>query len=154
MESGLPKREVIFNHIDDGDNYSYSMGGNTVDIAFDFEHGEFILVDGKAVTLSNVDKVKQWIEKAIKTDAYSSKIYEYSHYGLYVGPIIGYGYDKKYIEVLLKNEIEYLMKMCSHIESISDLETYFKGSTLYTGFKVNLVNGENFNYEGEVMINV
>lgn len=151
----LPSKNVLFNYIDDetivGNQDVYS---GVIDLKFDFNSGEFVVFDGKIHLVDKIDRVKQWIEKAIKTDAYNFRLYKYSHYGMYTEKIIGYVYDKDYIDQLLKMEIDYLMKLSDDIKETRDIVIENDGDDLNVKYTVILVDGTEFEYEGGITLYV
>lgn len=80
-------------------------------LMFDFTSNEFVVKNGNIPVLSDIEALKMWIEKAIRTSA-GYKIY--SNYGnniekLVLGKQIGFGFTEAEIkrevtETLLKNE--------------------------------------------------
>lgn len=143
----------IFKFIDDENNsINQSVTSDTTDLKFDFNSGEFVTVDGRIQTVDKTNRVKQWIEKALKTEAYINRLYRYSHYGLYTEKIIGYVYDREYIDALIKQEIDYLMKLSDDIAGTRDIEIINEGDVLQIKFTVILLDEEEIEYEGEVKL--
>ncbi|WP_129599806.1 DUF2634 domain-containing protein [Anaerophilus nitritogenes] len=118
---------------------------------FDFDKGDFVIRDGRLVEISDIDAVKGWIDKVLRTEKYKYKIYERkdkNEYGVIVEDlIIGKNLPKDFIEAELKREISQSLMKHPMIKSISNWKIEKKTSYLNLSFKVNLIDGESFNKE-------
>lgn len=71
-----------------------SSGENT--FYFDFNEGDFVLNEtGNATELSNIEAVKMWVRKIIKTDQYMYEIY--GDYGVSFNDLITGEYPQSYV---------------------------------------------------------
>lgn len=112
---------------------------------YDFSRGEFILLDGKLVTVENVEAIKVWVEKILSTERFRFKIYERldkNEYGVTLKDLIGSVLPRAFIEEELKREISEAVKRHPCIESISDLTANRADSRLNISFKLNLTDGQ------------
>ena len=61
-------------------NAKASNGGKS--FSFDFNKGDFNVVDGKLQEIDNLEALKLWISKVIKTTKYKFKVYDGCDYGI------------------------------------------------------------------------
>lgn len=119
---------------------------------FDFEKGDFVVKDGKLVTIDGIEAIKMWITKVLKTEKGRFKIYEQENkeleYGINIEDlIIGQNYPQSFIEAELKREITTALTKHSSIDNLSDFNIERNNSFLKINFKVNLKSGESFEKE-------
>lgn len=114
---------------------------------FDFKTGDFILQDGKLVKAGEIQGIKIWIEKILKTQKFKFKIYEKQdkkrEYGVTIKDLlIGNKYPRAFVESELKREITEALLMHPKIESIENFKFQRKSTTVILSFKVNLISDE------------
>lgn len=115
---------------------------------FDFKKGDFVLKDGKLVTVEGVEALKIWIEKTLRTEKYRFKVYEDTDYGITLEDlIVGYDYSQSFIEAEIKREVTEALTKHPMIESLVNWKIEKDNPTLKISFKVNLINGTNFAQE-------
>lgn len=117
--------------------------------AFDFKKNDFVLDTNDVKTVTGIDALKVWIEKALRT----SKGYKiYTSYGsdienLVIGKEIGFGFTESELkrtitETLLKND---------DIYSINNIDILNNHGTLKTDIDITTSYGalqEVFNFDG------
>ncbi len=117
---------------------------------FDFAAGDFILLDGKPVVIDDLEALKIWVEKIIRTEKYKYMIYERvdgNEYGLTLVDLIGSVLPLAFVEAELKREINEAVTSHPRIVSISDLSTERDGSWGKIAFKINLTDGQTIGQE-------
>lgn len=119
---------------------------------FDFNTGDFVLRDGKMVKVYELESLKIWIEKTLKTELFRFKVYDGTDYGTQLEDLIGQNLPPAFVESELQREISESLTKHTMIESISNFELEKVKSKLIVRFKVNLVGGDTF--EQEVNYNV
>lgn len=118
---------------------------------FDFEAGDFILKDGRLVEISDLEAIKVWIEKILRTEKYRYKVYERedkNEYGVVLEDlIVGNNFPHSFVEAELKREISQALTKHPMIQSLSGWEIEKKNPILKISFKVNLIDGSSFAQE-------
>lgn len=119
---------------------------------FDFSKGDFVLQDGKLVTVEDIEAIKIYIQKALKTERFRFKIYDKedkeSEYGVTIEDlIVGHDYPQSFIEAELKREITTSLLKNDLIESLSEWKIEKNNPLLNINFKVNLKDGNTFEQE-------
>lgn len=80
-------------------------------VLFDFTKGDFITQDGKLIIATEIEALKNWIIKVIKTEKFKFKIYEEKEYGITLEDLVMGNKINVYIESEIKREItEALLK--------------------------------------------
>lgn len=111
---------------------------------YDFLQGDFVLKDGKLVSVEGVEAIKVWVEKVIRTERFKFKIYEQDdgdEYGTTIKDLLGMVLPRSFIEAELKREITEAVIMHPWIQSISNLTTERDGSWVKVSFQINLADG-------------
>ena len=102
------------------DNKSNTSSG-TKSYMFDFENGDFVVRDGKLIECNDIDAIKVWIEKILRTEKGRYPIYDNTEYGCHLEDlIIGNSYTAEFIEAELKREIEDALKQNPRITSVTN----------------------------------
>ena len=90
---------------------------------FDFDSGDFVVRDGKLIECDDIDAIKVWIEKILRTEKGRYNIYNNTEYGCHLEDlIIGNSYTVEFIEAELKREIEDALKQNSQIKSVTNFQ--------------------------------
>ena len=90
---------------------------------FDFDSGDFVVRDGKLIECDDIDAIKVWIEKILRTEKDRYSIYNDTEYGCHLEDlIIGNSYTVEFIEAELKREIEDALKQNSQIKSVTNFQ--------------------------------
>lgn len=130
-------------------NTEASTANNTTDLGstyqFDFETGEFVLVDGKLVPVSDVNAIKEWVQKCLRTERFKFKIYardDKNEYGVTIEDLIGSVLPRAFIESELKREISEALTRHPRISSITDLSVERDGAKTTIAFELILTDGQ------------
>ncbi len=114
---------------------------------FDFKKGDFILKDGRLVKTDDIEALKVWIEKVLRTEKFRFEIYKDVEYGVTIEDLIGQTLPRQFVESELKREIREAIIKHPAVQDISNLATEQDGSKFKISFKVNLVDGNTFEQE-------
>ncbi|WP_099192234.1 DUF2634 domain-containing protein [Tepidibacter mesophilus] len=119
---------------------------------FDFQNGDFVLRDGKLVVVEDIDALKVWIEKILRTEKFKFKIYEKENkedeYGISIKKLLaGKKYPKGFVESEIKREITNALIKHVEIDSISSFATNIEGIRINISFRVNLKDNRSFEQE-------
>ncbi len=118
---------------------------------FDFEKGDFVLMDGRLVEISELEALKMWIEKILRTEKYRYKVYERedkNEYGVVLEDlIVGNNFPQSFVESELKREISEALKRNPMIQSLSNWNIEKENPLLKISFKVNLKDETFFTHE-------
>lgn len=106
----FPTQEVNINNLKN-DNEKTTIKGKS--FLFNFNAGEFVLKDGKPVSIEGLEALKMWIDKILKTEKDKYEIYDPCNYGVsslkdllasdYPVPFIKSEIEREVKETLLKN---------------------------------------------------
>jgi len=104
--------------------------GGTKTYLFDFDKGDFVVLDGKLIECDGIEAIRVWIEKIIRTEKGRYQIYDGTEYGCHLEDlIIGNNYTVEFIEAELKREIEEALLQNPQITNVSSFNlTRDKGS--------------------------
>ena len=120
------------------DNKSNTSSG-TKSYMFDFENGDFVVRDGKLIECNDIDAIKVWIEKILRTEKGRYPIYDNTEYGCHLEDlIIGNSYTAEFIEAELKREIEDALKQNSRITSVTNFNIIRNTSAITVTLEVVL----------------
>lgn len=114
-----------------------------VNLAFDYKTGGFIMADGNPADNKNdADKVKQWVELALRTVPKKYKIYD-DTFGVDTAGIVGMrNVSFGFMTSELQREITEVCKKCPLIQSVMNFEFKRDGGCLEAAFRVVLNSGE------------
>ena len=114
-----------------------------VNLAFDYKTSRFIMADGSpADNKSDSDKVKQWVELALRTVPKKYKIYD-DTFGVDTAGIVGMrNVSFGFMASELQREITEVCKKCPLIQSAMNFEFTRDGGCLEAAFRVVLNSGE------------
>ncbi|USK54364.1 DUF2634 domain-containing protein [Cytobacillus solani] len=114
---------------------------------FDFQKGEFVLVNGNPVRVEGIEALKVWIEKTLRTEKYRYKVYEGTDYGTSLEDLIGQNLPPSFVESEMQREINESLLRHPIIDSLSNFELEKNKSNLKVKFTVNLVGESSFEQE-------
>lgn len=109
---------------------------------FDFKQGDFKVTDGKVQVIENIDSLKIWIEKVLKTEKFKFKIYDGVDYGVSLIELITSDFPIAFIQAEIEREITETLLKNSDIKSVNSFEFTRNKRTLNVAFIVNSVYGE------------
>lgn len=109
--------------------------------AWDFEKNDFLLKDGKFLTVTGDEALKIWIYKVMHTEKYVYMAYS-QHYGNELEDLIGRGYSNE----LIKSEVERYLKdsllVNDYITGIENVAVTQENDVLSINFTAITVYGE------------
>lgn len=118
---------------------------------FDFNKGDFVLQDGKLVKLEDVEALKMWIQKILRTEKFKFKVYEKddkNEYGITLQDlIVGYDYPVEFVEAEIKREVTEALLKHSMIANLDNWNIEKNNPVLKVSFKVVLNDGNILNEE-------
>lgn len=135
--------EINFNNTETIENREEKFG---ITYLFDFEKGEFVIKDGKLVEANELESIKIWIEKKIRTDKFKFKIYkkdyENDEYGVTVKNLLGKKLPEKLIQSEIKRELEKEIIVNPKINKLKRWNILVDGSKVQINFAVELEDEE------------
>lgn len=117
---------------------------------FDFDAGDFVTVDGKIVTITDIEAIKGWVEKCLRTERFQYAIYareDKNEYGVTIEGLIGSVLPRAFVEAELKREITGALTRHPRISSISGLSIDRDGAKVNVAFTLNLNDGKTVGQE-------
>ncbi len=93
--------------------------------SFDFEKGEFALIDGKVIPLQGVEYIKAWIEKTVRT---RKNLEIYLEYGSSHHEMIGGVFDRDFARAEITRMIKDALLKNEKILSVESIEISIEGS--------------------------
>lgn len=109
---------------------------------FDFDTGEFIVVDGKVSKCVGIDAVKVWIKKALNTEKFKFKIYETCEYGVCLKDFINGDYPLAFVQIEVEREVKETLIKNVDITSINNFQFSQNGRNLICSFTVETIYGK------------
>jgi hypothetical protein len=101
---------------------------------FDFQTGQFILVNGKLVEARGIDALKVWIEKIMRTARDKFNVYVNTNYGCRNEDLIQEEIKRETLEALVQHK---------EINSVYNWQFVRDGSTMTISFTVDSIYGMN-----------
>ncbi len=113
-------------------------------LAFDFEKGDFVTLDGKLQPLEGLDGLKVWIEKCIRTVSHKNLIYDQTKeaYGVNTFNLTDRRYPKEFLYAEIQREITEALLLNPAITDVGDFTFEQANRTLVVGFTVDSIYGE------------
>lgn len=115
---------------------------------FDFDKGDFVVVDGKLQLVDGVESLKIWTEKVLRTEKGKSRIYEGTEYGVRLTNLLNKGYPQGFIESEIEREVSEALLRNPEIKEVSNFRFTREKRGLKVEFDVQSVYGST---AGEVM---
>ncbi len=112
---------------------------------FDFDAGEFVMVDGKMVSVDDVSAIKEWVQKCLRTERFQFVIYareDKNEYGVTLEDLIGSVYPRSFVESELKREIKEALTKHPRISNITNLSIESEGAKTDIAFTLVLTDGQ------------
>ena len=121
---------------------------------FDWSKGDFILEDGKLTVTEDIDALKVWIEKILRTKRDEYKIYENTPYGSrFDDLVVGSTYPLAFIDSELRREIEEALTQNPQIITVSEFVVDRSASNCTVSFIVTLTSGLSFGVNERLTMN-
>ncbi|KYH35826.1 hypothetical protein CLTEP_02190 [Clostridium tepidiprofundi DSM 19306] len=145
----FPQTQINIGNIIDEKTSENKLGKSFL---FDFSKGDFILKGGKLIETSEIEAIKVWIEKVLRTEKFKFKIYEKQdkkrEYGVTIRELlIGNKYPQAFVQSELKREITEALLKHPQIETIKEFTTDKAYTTLNIYFTVILKDARSFEQE-------
>jgi hypothetical protein len=142
----MPNPDDFLQEVEQEQQLDIDLG---VGFLFDFEKGEFVIRNGRLVELTDIEAVKMWITKILKTEKYSFEIYdayedtpEYQ-YGTLTEFCIGRVLTDD-MRVQLQENIEDSATRHPRVAFLSEWKFEKDEDKLTVYFRVNLVDQQSF----------
>lgn len=103
---------------------------------YDFDKGDFVLRNGKLVELYELESLKMWILKVMKTESFRFRIYEGDQYGTTIESLIGSSLPRAYIESEIEREVTESLLRSSYIERLEGWQFERDGKWMRIRFTV------------------
>jgi hypothetical protein len=107
---------------------------------FDFEKGDFVLVDGNLVETTETKALKIWIEKILKTEKNKYEIYDNENYGVKLDDLKGQVLPLEFAKSEILREVKEALLQHPHIFRVDNLTVEQIDSGLTIKFTVVLVD--------------
>lgn len=111
---------------------------------FDFDAGDFVVKDGKVVTVTGLQALKLWIQKTLKTEKNKYKIYNNNNvekYGVSLLGIITSKQPLSYIQAQVQTLVTEALTKNNDIKSVTNFSFIRDKRLLNCTFTVNSVYG-------------
>ena len=123
----------------------------TTEPAFDFERGDFVIINGRPKMTVGGERIKNWVQKILNTQKGRYKIYNGTGYGINIeDTFVGKNYNRDYIRSEVKREITEILTTNEDIVSIDNFNMEVDGSLLTVSFTVNSVYGDINDVKGAI----
>lgn len=114
----------------------------TAEPLFDFKTGDFVIINGRPKMAVGKERIKNRVEKILRTQKGRYKIYNGTGYGANIEDLfVGKTYTRDYIQSEIKREITETLTSYSDIVSVDEFTMELDGSRLEISFTVNSVYG-------------
>jgi hypothetical protein len=107
---------------------------------WDFEKGDFRLVDGKLVQLTGMPYLKVWMQKILRT-VFNTLLYTGSNYGFEGYSLVGQDFNPSYTKAEYIRMIQEALLQNDAITSVTGFSFSQDGATLTISFTVNSIFG-------------
>lgn len=112
-------------------------------IGFDFGKGDIITVNGRIRCLKEIEKIKNKIEKVLRTEFGKYEIYKSSNYGVNIKDLIlGNTYNKNFTKSEIQREITDTLLQNEEITAINNFEVIVNDCKLECSFDADTIFGK------------
>lgn len=108
---------------------------------FDFDAGDFTVVDGKVQECHSIEAVRVWIKKVLYTEKNRFKIYESGEYGVSLKDFVNGDYPAVFAEIEIEREIKEALLKNVDITTVHTFNFKRNGRTLNCSFTVETIYG-------------
>jgi len=109
--------------------------------AWDFTSNDFLLVDGKNVTVTGKEAVKVWLWKALQTPRYRYLAYSWN-YGNELESLIAQGLSTEALKSELERYLKESLLINAYITGIKNIDISIDGSKADVSFIAETIYGE------------
>ena len=121
-------------------NAKASNGGKS--FSFDFNKGDFNVVDGKLQEIDNLEALKSWISKVIQTTKYKFKVYDGCDYGITdLKELITSGLPLPFIKSEIEREVKETLLKNKQIKSVENFKFERERRLLTVSFDCSTIYG-------------
>ena len=129
-----------YNYIENT-NYKASNGGKS--FYFDFEKGDFNVIDGRLQEINNLEALKLWITKILKTAKLKFRIYDNTDYGITdLKELITSGLPLQFIQAEIEREVRETLLKNNQIKSVQNFKFERKKRLLTVRFDCYTIYGQ------------
>ena len=121
------------------------------ELAFDFEAGDFVYENGAPKVVEDIEALKVWIEKALRTARYRWPIYTFN-YGSELEDIIGLDIPRAVLESEVQRVIREALIYDDRIDEVQDFVIERGGDWLKVAFTVVTVLGDTLQQEVRAVV--
>lgn len=121
-----------------------SITSNGKSPQFDFDLGDFVVSDGKVVTVEGFEALKLWIKKILKTEKNKYEIYKTENvekYGVNLLEIVTSKYPLNYIQAQVQSIVTEALLKNSDIKSVTNFKFVRDKRLLNCTFDINTIYG-------------
>jgi len=105
---------------------------------WNFESGDFELIDGRLVEVEGLDYIKVWIEKILRT---RKDLEIYTTYGSGHHDLIGTVYDRDFVQAEITRIVREALSKNDAIEEVGEARVEFEGSKLIITLNISTIYG-------------
>ena len=121
-------------------NAKASNGGKS--FSFDFNKGDFNVIDGKLQEIDNLEALKLWISKVIQTTKYKFKVYDGCDYGITdLKELITSGLPLPFIKSEIEREVKETLLKNKQIKSVENFKFERERRLLTVSFDCSTIYG-------------
>lgn len=114
---------------------------NSKSFLFDFKKGDFNVSDGKLEIIDNLEALKIWIEKVLKTEKFKFKIYDGVDYGISIIELITSDFPLAFVKAEIEREITTTLLKNINIKSVQNFKFERNKRLLNVSFNCNTTFG-------------
>lgn len=122
---------------------SAKSGGKS--FLFDFDTGDFMVIDGKIKPVENLEAVRIWIDKILRTERFKFRVYEKENneeeYGVSLLDFTNGNYDMAFKKIEIEREIKEALAKNTAISKVHSFVFEQKKRTLNCKFTVETIYG-------------
>lgn len=116
---------------------------------FDFSKGDFSVTDGKLQEINNIEALKLWIEKVLRTEKFKFGIYEGTDYGITdIKELLVSGFPLQFIQAEIEREVKETLLKNNQIKYVGNFKFEYNRRLLTVKFDCSTIYGQ---IESEVM---
>ncbi|MCB2309052.1 DUF2634 domain-containing protein [Clostridium estertheticum] len=138
------EEEVTLTNYDTAATDITTIASNGASFNFDFNAGDFVIKDGNIGLLTEIEALKMWILKLVKTDKFKFKIYatgEVNEYGISLLDLINSNNPYFFIQSEVQRELTEELLRNVEVLGVSKFAFVRETDTLIVNFTVNSIYG-------------
>lgn len=123
----------------------------SIDLKFDFEKGDFVVVGGSPSTVIGDDSLIQWIKKTLSTPRYNYLIYSWQ-YGNEVYDMIGKSFFKQMAHSLIDQFIREALSTDKRIADITKISSIIDHENIFVDITIKTSNNQEVSVQTSLLI--